>query len=246
MQSYLFNTIFSWDHQQECNKLIPILHKITICISDSQEPTRCRTRSPSNNQEEECSVAYGIITCREYQTLEAIKTRMDDQNEVPRLLLGGCLSVNNGKVKIENQVIIYVRLNKDYVKRAYILYNLSWYRRIWSLTSRADVLAFTGVYYSVLGGAYSSLGKTNLAYAHKAKFLALRQIQLAQWLKDRIWECKCWLYYAEDLIQLKRFKRANKIIRRETEFASLQQNDVLIRMCQSVQAKLQTARHARA
>lgn len=37
-------------------------------------------------------------------------------------------------------------------------------RRIWSLAAKASLIAFTGVYYSVLGGAYSSLSKANVSY----------------------------------------------------------------------------------
>jgi hypothetical protein len=48
--------------------------------------------------------------------------------------------------------------------------------------------------------------------------LAIEQIKLAQRLKDPILECKCWLYYAEDLIQLSRFKTAKYIITRQAKF----------------------------
>ncbi|ORZ01555.1 hypothetical protein BCR43DRAFT_182693 [Syncephalastrum racemosum] len=110
-------------------------------------------------------------------------------------------------------------------------------RRMWAVASRADMLAFTGVYYSVLGGAYSSLGKEKSFYAAKAGYLALRQIKLAQCLRDPILECKCWLYYAEDLIQLRRFKKADKIIARQNAFATHLQDTILLTMVQSVRDK---------
>ena len=98
---------------------------------------------------------------------------------------------------------------------------------MWALASRANLISFTSVYYSVLGGAYSSLSKANAHYAYKAGSLAIHQIKFAQWLKDPILESKCWLYYAEDLIQLHRFKRVDKIIARQLAFAQ-QLNDSIV------------------
>lgn len=89
------------------------------------------------------------------------------------------------------------------------------------------MISFTGTYYAVLGGAYSSLSKADAKYAHKAGNLALQQIKLAQWLKNPVVETKCWLYYAEDLIQLHQFNRARKIIRKQLRFATQMQDKIV-------------------
>ncbi|KAG1172524.1 hypothetical protein G6F70_006409 [Rhizopus microsporus] len=129
--------------------------------------------------------------------------------------------------KEENGGILYILLYPSTYVTASTRLNMAWSRRMWTLASEADRIAFTGVYYSVLGGAYCSLGKQNARYAYKASELAIRQIQLARKLKDPILECKCWLYFAEDLIQLKRFKKAQKIITYQKRFIELMQNDVV-------------------
>lgn len=54
--------------------------------------------------------------------------------------------------------------------------------------------------------------------AYKAGVLAIEQIKLAKKLKDPILECKCWLYFAEDLIQLGHLTKVDKIIMRQKEF----------------------------
>lgn len=87
------------------------------------------------------------------------------------------------------RIVVPVRLNKESsLRRSCRLPDLTWYeaytsgkegkrsfwpcstsskkrsRRIWSLAAKASLIAFTGVYYSVLGGAYSSLSKANVSY----------------------------------------------------------------------------------
>ncbi|KAL4212085.1 actin protein 5 [Rhizopus microsporus] len=143
--------------------------------------------------------------------------------------------------KEENGGILYILLYPSTYVTASTRLNMAWSRRMWTLASEADRIAFTGVYYSVLGGAYCSLGKQNARYAYKASELAIRQIQLARKLKDPILECKCWLYFAEDLIQLKRFKKAQKIITYQKRFIELMQNDVLSSMLDSVTVKMTTS-----
>lgn len=48
--------------------------------------------------------------------------------------------------------------------------------------------------------------------------MAIEQIKLAKKLKDPILECKCWLYFAEDLIQLGGVDKAEEIITRQKPF----------------------------
>ncbi|KAG2223269.1 hypothetical protein INT45_006995, partial [Circinella minor] len=134
-------------------------------------------------------------------------------------------------------IVIHIGLKNNYIQRSCQLPNLSWARRMWALASRANLISFTSVYYSVLGGAYSSLSKANAHYAYKAGSLAIHQIKFAQWLKDPILESKCWLYYAEDLIQLHRFKRVDKIIAHQLAFAQQLNDPILLKMCESVQTR---------
>ncbi|KAI8886270.1 hypothetical protein K501DRAFT_283889 [Backusella circina FSU 941] len=112
---------------------------------------------------------------------------------------------------------------------------------MWSLASKAHVIAVTGVYFSVLGGAFCSLGKANSRYALKASALAIQQIRLAQRLKDPILECKCWLYFAEDLIQLGNIRKANKVIKSQARFIESIQDPILTSMFVSVLGKRDTA-----
>lgn len=154
------------------------------------------------------------------------------------MLLGGfCRKV---------EAIFIVLDRSDWIKRSLIL-DMSWCRRMWSVFSKAHLIAVTSTYYSVLGGAYCSLGKSNTKYvswrsideshallifdsqSYKAGLLAMEQIKLAQRLKDPILECKCWLYYAEDLIQLGKLKEAQRIITLQRKFVdSLQEDTVRI------------------
>ncbi|KAI9362689.1 hypothetical protein BD770DRAFT_381586 [Pilaira anomala] len=118
---------------------------------------------------------------------------------------------------------------------------MSWCKRLWSISSRAHFIAITGVYFSVLGGAYCSLGKSNTKYAYKAGALAIEQIKLAQRLKDSVLECKCWLYYAEDLIQIGKLKKANKIISRQAKFVESIHDPALTSMLDAVLEKVDVA-----
>jgi hypothetical protein len=57
--------------------------------------------------------------------------------------------------------------------------------------------------------------------------LAKRQIRLAQLVNDPIQECKCWLYYAEDLIHLRKLRKAEKILEAQLDYVSDLQNSVV-------------------
>jgi hypothetical protein len=67
--------------------------------------------------------------------------------------------------------------------------------------------------------------------ALKAGSLAIRQIQLAQKLDDTVQECKCWLYYAEDLIHLGKLAKARRILKKQYQFANDNQSELVSR-CQ--------------
>ncbi|CAO3702536.1 unnamed protein product [Rhizopus stolonifer] len=125
--------------------------------------------------------------------------------------------------KIESCAIL---LQPDYLSRSFRI-NWNESRQWWNLASQSDKTAFVSVYYSVLGGAYCSLGKQNSRYAYRAGELALKQIRLAQDLKDPLLESKCWLYFAEDLIQLKRFKSVEKILSFQRSFVEKMQDSVV-------------------
>lgn len=148
------------------------------------------------------------------------------------MLLGGfCRKV---------EAIFIVLDRSDWIRRSLIL-DMSWCRRMWSVFSKAHLIAVTSTYYSVLGGAYCSLGKSNTKYSYKAGLLAMEQIKLAQRLKDPILECKCWLYYAEDLIQLGKLKEAQRIITLQRKFVDSLQEDTLVSMLDAVIGKMNSA-----
>ncbi|CAO3591145.1 unnamed protein product [Absidia cylindrospora] len=115
------------------------------------------------------------------------------------------------------------------------------YRFSWRVAVKEDMMAFASVYFSVLGGAYSSLGKSNQKYAFKAGALAKRQIKLARWHQDAELECKCWLYYAEDMVMQGRFRKAARILANQRLVANRLQNNMLTTMCDFVLLKLNTA-----
>jgi hypothetical protein len=107
---------------------------------------------------------YGIITCHDVESIEAIRRRLSDSPQSSlRMLLGGC-APRKKRIVIDQTLVLFILLNtKLFVQRS-IRINMSWCRRMWSLASRAHMIAVTGVYYSVLGGAYCSLGKSNTKY----------------------------------------------------------------------------------
>ncbi|CAG8539206.1 4342_t:CDS:2 [Paraglomus brasilianum] len=122
---------------------------------------------------------------------------------------------------------------------------LAWSKRIYTLFVHQRILELQSTFFSVLGGAYSGLGRYNKQHADRARGLALRQIRTAQRLKDPILETKCWIYYAEGLIQLGKLKKAQKIITLQKENClrnlMLLQEDVVLKMCENAQMKLNVA-----
>ncbi|EXX73620.1 hypothetical protein RirG_058720 [Rhizophagus irregularis DAOM 197198w] len=99
---------------------------------------------------------------------------------------------------------------------------------------------FQSTFFSVLGGAYSALGRYKKEHAEKAKHLARNQIVLAKKLQDPVLECKCWIYYAEGLIQLGKLKKAALIIERQKNMVMdmLKGDDTLLSMCENAKLKL--------
>ncbi|CDS05594.1 hypothetical protein LRAMOSA08122 [Lichtheimia ramosa] len=216
------------------------LTKVVVHFPDPRQPTRycsaLKRQWETTNSDHDIRIVFkGTIRCLDYQTLEAIQARLCTDLALSTHLL--CSLFDWSLKKTTCAMVIDITLDDGYMYRACRLSNLSWSRRMWAVASRASFLAFTSVFYSVLGGAYSSLSKANSRYAYKAGSLAFQQIKLAQWLKDPILECKCWLYFAEDLIQLGRFRRADKIIARQWQFAHALNDRILLTMCESVQAK---------
>ncbi|KAL7320539.1 hypothetical protein PS15m_000419 [Mucor circinelloides] len=184
-----------------------------------------------------------VIRCYDYQCIEAIQTRLKQAPDAAfTVLLGASLRVDSSIVSVvDKPVTFFVLLDTDsYVRRSFTV-NMSWCRRLWSLASRAHMISVTGVYYSVLGGAYCSLGKSNSKYAYKAGALAIEQIKLAKKLKDPILECKCWLYFAEDVIQLGEVQKAETIITRQRSFIEQNGDAMLKSMLDAVQGKLDIA-----
>ncbi|KAL0078788.1 hypothetical protein F4703DRAFT_1796871 [Phycomyces blakesleeanus] len=240
---FSIESLFSHSHQNLCQSFC-VDQSVLVLVPNPSDPHQL-IRLNHVSFDFDCRINYGRIFCYDCRTVEAIQDRvLTNQVGAIQLLIGGCLRANKTDKLPLPGAPIELRIELDinnYLRRTSRIPSMSWARMMWTVASRADLVAFTGVYFSVLGGAYSSLGKTNSFFAHKAKTLALQQIRLAQWLKDPILECKCWLYYAEDLLQLGKFKRATEIIRRQTAYAEILNDGILLNMCQSVYAKKEMA-----
>jgi hypothetical protein len=65
---------------------------------------------------------------------------------------------------------------------------------------------------SVIGGAYSAIGKTSRQHALKAAELAKTQIVLARKLKDEETELRFWIYLAECYARAAQQKQARMIL----------------------------------
>lgn len=50
---------------------------------------------------------------------------------------------------------------------------------------------------------------------------------MAKWLQDPVLECKCWLYYAEDLLLQGKLKKAVHILNKQQDFATKTQNAIV-------------------
>ncbi|KAI8076505.1 uncharacterized protein B0P05DRAFT_588156 [Gilbertella persicaria] len=162
------------------------------------------------------------VTCHHYQTIERLRLYLTTNPMALNLMIAAI------EVDVSH---LYIMLDTaHYVSRSMRVY-MPWCKRIWTLVTRAHRMAVTGVYYSVLGGAFCSLGKNNKDYAYKASILAIEQIKLAKKLKDPILECKCWLYFAEDLIQLGQLDKAEKMISHQQSFILSMQDTTHVGSC---------------
>ncbi|KAI8645207.1 hypothetical protein BD408DRAFT_411981 [Parasitella parasitica] len=237
---FTLNELFSFQHKLKSEKILQQVDKSNrrhnIYFSRPNDPRHVELFAEKRYR---CSQGYvGIVRCHDYQCIEAIKKGLHQMpNPTTTVLLGGCL-LNSLDLVLDKAATLIILLNAgDYVRRSFTV-NMSWCRRMWDLASRAHMISLTGVYYSVLGGAYCSLGKSNLKYAYKAGALAVEQIKLAKMLKDPILECKCWLYFAEDLIQLYHVEKAEKIITRQRVFVERNGDAMLRSMLKAVSGKL--------
>ncbi|CAG8619942.1 16807_t:CDS:2 [Dentiscutata erythropus] len=116
-------------------------------------------------------------------------------------------------------------------------------KKLYSLISYQGIFTFQSNFFSVLGGAYSALGRYNKEYAIKAKKFARNQIKLAKKLQDPELECKCWIYYSEGLIQLGNFKKAKMILEQQKTFVTngLLGDQLVMSMCENAIMKLNAA-----
>ncbi|KAI7871447.1 hypothetical protein BDF14DRAFT_1760905 [Spinellus fusiger] len=236
------NTIFSLDHLLRCSSLIKQHSAVRVWISDPNDLGRCL---PLNYSEPfSKKKVFGTVQCYERKTMEYIKQCLSS-NDVSLYLLAGGILADMKVPSVQGDIELTLTLNPNYMHHETRIPSMLWCYCLWTLSAQAERVAFTSVFFSVIGGACSSLGKTNTVYAHKAKALALRQIQLARWFKDPILECKCWLYYAEDLLQLGQWKKSERITRHQTAFATFINDPILLKMCQSVHAKNEMARGKR-
>ncbi|KAK4511097.1 uncharacterized protein ATC70_012308 [Mucor velutinosus] len=240
-----FNQVFSNQHKLESERLLQRVDKYhqhhNIYFSRSNNPHLVDLLTGKHHRKRQKYTS--TIFCYDYQCIEAIQKRLKEAPDAAcTMLLGASLLVDVSIFSaIDEPVTLFVLLDADsYVQRSCTV-NMSWCRRMWSLASRAHMISVTSVYYSVLGGAYCSLGKSNSKYAYKAGALAIEQIKLAKKLKDPILECKCWLYFAEDVIQLGEVEKAETIITRQKGFVEQNGDAVLKSMLEAVEGKLDVA-----
>ncbi|CAO3645455.1 unnamed protein product [Cunninghamella blakesleeana] len=247
------NTIYSFQHQQACENLLKDFEStnISLWIPNSKQPTQHITLHGKHKHKK--AFIYGSIYCRDALTIDIIcKAKADSSSSKHSsttywwliLLFYGCYLATSSFIMNhirKKHIILHIKLDANYIQYSFQHMNMIGYRFTWRAAAKEDMVSFASVYFSVLGGAYSSLGKYSVAYASKAENIAKRQIKLAKWLQDPILECKCWLYYAEDLILQGKLKKSIRILNKQQQFAERIQNPILLTMCDSVQLKLNTA-----
>lgn len=146
------------------------LTKVVVHFPDPRQPTRycsaLKRQWETTNSDHDIRIVFkGTIRCLDYQTLEAIQARLCTDLALSTHLL--CSLFDWSLKKTTCAMVIDITLDDGYMYRACRLSNLSWSRRMWAVASRASFLAFTSVFYSVLGGAYSSLSKANSRYVSR-------------------------------------------------------------------------------
>ncbi|CAO3657492.1 unnamed protein product [Mucor hiemalis] len=233
-RKYKLKDVFSCQNLQATKKYSTDLYETSVYLSNASNPAITSLRFGKKQRRSTLTGKWsGIVTTYDCQSISYIATILKGSpSACVTMLLGGfCHKV---------EAIFVVLDTSESIKRSATI-DMSWCRRMWSVFSKAHLIAITSVYYSVLGGAYCSLGKSNSKYAYKAGILAVEQIKLAQRLKDPILECKCWLYFAEDLIQLGKLKTAKKIIKLQRKFVQSLQEDTLVSMLDAVVGKMNSA-----
>ncbi|KAI8096797.1 uncharacterized protein BX664DRAFT_324844 [Halteromyces radiatus] len=252
-------SIYSYQHQLACDQYLSCLEgtKAIVWIPNPRQPSETLLLYGKKKQRRRHHpfIYEATIHCYDPVSLDLIidaaisATHQDQVSSWWQLLVYGCLlatAVDTRTQIMQNSkdeltYMLYLRLDDDYIRHSFQKINMMGYRLTWRVATKEDMVAFTSVYFSVLGGAYSSLGKSNHKYAYKAGTLARRQIKLAKWLQDPILECKCWLYYAEDMVMQGRYRKAARILDNQRFIAHKLQNNMLMTMCDFVLLKWKTA-----
>ena len=138
----------------------PLIHSdlqhTSLYVSDPLCPKLTKPLFNCHSHEKKLLYKSGIITCLDYETLEYI---LDSIKMAP----GKSLALLSTGFEQHVDIICITLDTNHYIARS-IRINMDWCRRMWSLSCREHMIAVTGVYYSVLGGAYCSLGKSNSKY----------------------------------------------------------------------------------
>lgn len=92
---------------------------------------------------------------------------------------------------------------------------------------------------STLGGAFSALGDYFEDRAEIAGKISIHQMRLALRLGDPTLISRCKLFFSISLMQRKRLKLAQFIIRQQYEFAISNNDTRLWKMCMGIWSKLQ-------
>ncbi|OBZ89477.1 hypothetical protein A0J61_02484 [Choanephora cucurbitarum] len=145
------NQTFSYSHVNNIHQ--PVC--VSVYIADPIYPKRVK-RIQKGTRGEGWIVR---VVCHEHQVIDWIVQSLLTQPSLSQYAL-----IKTALVDATDVYRIYIELAEDYIPRSSRL-NMTWYRRIWTLATRAHLISFTGVYYSVLGGAFCSLGKDNRQYA---------------------------------------------------------------------------------
>jgi len=172
----------------------------------------------------------------DFQMLKLKNSQRRTQNFI-NFIKDGTFAKNDSSFTEGFQVVCFFDLNFRS-----IFLDLIWNKKLWYLKGMREFLEQKMIYLSVLGGAYSSLGKSNLRHARKAGELARMMSVIALKMGAENIYHRCELYYSESLIQLGYFKAAQYLISKEFVVALENSDGLLQSICESAQNKLDTAR----
>lgn len=96
---------------------------------------------------------------------------------------------------------------------------------------------------STLGGAFSALGDYFSTSAEIAGKISFHQMKLAMRLADPFLLSRCFLYFSISLIQKGRLTQARRILESQYEFAKVNKDTRLVKMCFGIWSKLQYTKH---